>query len=305
MSSGVALAARAIISRTAGSWRSISSRSPSDSVRTCSSSASSISVESNSPPRLSGAIRGWSGRTMAAPRTTSSASVARTGKVLTERHGRSSGDTNRPPVTRSTGWVEISERLSAPARSRPGGDQREVVHPQDGPRTRPRSAAGSVSSAMPSVRPPTETSLPAARPASAPAIAPERSTRWAAAWWRSPEAARNRTSARRTASAGAPDEAAKLEVVKRARHRRRVDRGIDDAKGGGGGVLGRAGGVRVQRVALPQQGLQRAPPAAQPSRRLPSSAVTVSSRVGRPRASLARWSAWRVSERSPTHAVPG
>ena len=72
MSSGVAAAARSIISRTAGSARSISARSASLSTCTWSSSASSISVESNRPPRLSGAIWGWSGSTYVVPSTASS-----------------------------------------------------------------------------------------------------------------------------------------------------------------------------------------------------------------------------------------
>ena len=73
MSSGVAAAARAIISRTAGSAAAISARSSSERARTCSSSASSISVPSKRSPRLSGARRGWSGSMIAAPSSASSA----------------------------------------------------------------------------------------------------------------------------------------------------------------------------------------------------------------------------------------
>ena len=85
ISSGVVLSARSIISRTAGSWLETAARSSSLSAWTWSSSASSISVLSNRLPRLSGAIRGWSGRTIAAPSTASSLGVASTGKVLTLR----------------------------------------------------------------------------------------------------------------------------------------------------------------------------------------------------------------------------
>jgi len=56
---------------------------------------------------------------IAAPIMTSSASPTSTGNVLTERHDRSRADTNRPPATRRTGWVEMSERASAAARPRP------------------------------------------------------------------------------------------------------------------------------------------------------------------------------------------
>ncbi len=119
--SDVTALARSIISRTAGSWRSISARSSSLSTCTWRTSASSISVLSNRLPRLSGAICGWSGSTIAVPSITSSAGEASTGHVLTLSHGTSSWDRKRPPLTRSTGCVEISDRSMAPARSRPAG----------------------------------------------------------------------------------------------------------------------------------------------------------------------------------------
>ena len=93
-----------------------------ESARTCSSSASSISVPSKRSPRLSGASCGWSGSMIAAPSSASSASVASTGKVLTlSASGASSGETKRPPSSLRTGCVESRRAASAPARSRPSG----------------------------------------------------------------------------------------------------------------------------------------------------------------------------------------
>ncbi len=114
--SGVLAAARSTISRTAGSCLPISSRSESLSACTWSSSASSISVESNRLPRLSGAMLGWSGSTIAAPSIAVSVGFASTGNVLTLSHSASAsacgplvsiGETKRPPVTSATTCVEI------------------------------------------------------------------------------------------------------------------------------------------------------------------------------------------------------
>ena len=100
-SSGVTAQARSIISLTAGSWCSISARSSSLSACTCRTSASSISVLSNRLPRLSGAICGWSGRTIAAPSITSSC-----------RRGE-----HRPGVDAVAGGVELREEAPAPRRA--------------------------------------------------------------------------------------------------------------------------------------------------------------------------------------------
>ena len=129
MSSGVALTARSIIVRTAGSASAISSRSSSLSASTCRSSASSISVESNRLPRLSGASCGWSGSMIAAPSTASSSGLARTGKMLTFAHVMTAvatsssgliGEAKRPPAAqRTTTCVESSEDAIAVVRSSP------------------------------------------------------------------------------------------------------------------------------------------------------------------------------------------
>ena len=88
--SGVTADARSIISRTAGSCSAICAALLVAEHRTCRTSASSISVLSNRLPRLSGAICGWSGSTIAAPSMTSSAGDASTGQVLTQSQGASS-----------------------------------------------------------------------------------------------------------------------------------------------------------------------------------------------------------------------
>ena len=110
---------RARSSRARGVLRRRSAaRSPSLSACTWSSSASSISVSSKRLPRLSGAICGWSGSTIAAPEHGVVLGASRApATMLTLSPARSSGERNRPPSARSTTCVERSE-LERRARGR-------------------------------------------------------------------------------------------------------------------------------------------------------------------------------------------
>ena len=138
MSSGVAAEARAIMSRTAGSWRSISARSASLRTWTWSSRASSISVESNRLPRLSGAICGWSGSTMAAPITVAVALVGEDGERV-DRSARAlqSGD---EPSRRRRGGSGGRRAANGPAHRGVPSRRRPRCGSRSG--TRPRTPRG-------------------------------------------------------------------------------------------------------------------------------------------------------------------
>ena len=134
------------------------------------------------------------------------------------------------------------------------------------------------------------------------------SIRRSAASWRSPLGARNR-SVPDSVGAGGPGsigDALEPGVVERAGAFGRVGRRVDDPERRRGRVLGRAGRVRVQRVALVQQRVDELVDAAV-SHRAPreSRSETQASSVASPRSSFARWSASSVWERSATQAVFG
>ena len=164
---------------------------------------------------------GWSGSTIAAPNTTSSASVASTGiGVHAGAAAAPSGEMKRPPEARSSGCVEISDRASAPARSRPVGARRSGSRPAARPRSCRRPA-----------RAPTAAARPPSAPSPADAVSRSIGARRAAS--ESPAArsagprpvpvargARKRTSASSVASGRAVEHAAQLEVVERASQRR-------------------------------------------------------------------------------------
>ena len=165
-----------------GPGRSISARSSSLSACTWRTSASSISVLSNRLPRLSGAICGWSGSTIAAPSITSSCGEASTGQVLTLSQGASSCERKRPPLDaqRAGASRSASARWRRPGRGRPGASVRFSTRYET------------------SRRPPLERRL--ARAASGPTSpptskSPAPSIRCGSARWRSPLGARKRTSA--------------------------------------------------------------------------------------------------------------
>ena len=193
---------------------------------------------------------------IAAPRIASSSTLASTGKVLTLAHGRSSGETNRPPRTRAIGCVEISEDRSAPARSSPletsvlFSTRRQISY-----------------SPAPSVLAASWTATDSRCPSSPSNCA---GVHTAVSLERSDHHARNPHRVRLclVALAGRREEAnlaaqhrvgvrghygAQLEVVKRRRQRCRVDGRIDDPERCRRGVLGRTRGVGVERVALVEQ----------------------------------------------------
>ena len=165
----------------------MASRSPSLSVCTCSSSASSISVPSNRLPRLWGEISGWSGSTIAAPTTVSSASEASTGNVFTLcSSGVSSGDTNRPPGAVTTTWVDSSALRSASARSTSESSIGVVLCTHTRTRWRPRGIGSSRIRTRP-VRPSKSNGIASPGPGI--------SIRRSSARWRSPCDCRKRTDA--------------------------------------------------------------------------------------------------------------
>ena len=296
IASGPAASARASISRTFGSCSAIAARSASLSASTWSSSASSISVASNRSPWLSGAICGWSGRTIVAPSTVSSLSVASTGKMFTWSHARTAaaavgpgatGEAKRPPGACATRCVESSDDRSAAARSSPSGTS-VVLWTHIDTRTSP-SSSGVVARRT---RPCTESK------ANSTVESACTSTRRATPWWRSPLGSR-KASVPETGDLGAGlQHDLHPRAIERVRPAGRVHRRIDDAERRRRRVLGRPGRVRVERVALVEQRGEQPLDAHSSSR-------TVSSNECSPRSALRCDSASSVSRWRRIQPPPG
>ncbi|WP_222709738.1 hypothetical protein [Microbispora sp. CSR-4] len=147
-SSGGRSAARSRISAARGSVTRASRFSSSVRVSVRSVSSSSISVESNRSPGLSGAMAGWSYRMIGEDSTTSRrpASPTSTGQVFSLRHcraaasahiGGSSSETNAPPLTPISRWAATSERRRASSRGASARSQWEVFSTSTRSRTSP------------------------------------------------------------------------------------------------------------------------------------------------------------------------
>ena len=153
---------------------------------------------------------------------------------------RRAGETKRPPATRSSGCVEISERSSAAARSSPGVGLGAVL--DAGTTTQPAAARRAAST---SSRGPNRQRRPTSKLARCPRSAAAR--RGGARRWARGSAPRPST------SRPALDDAAQVEVVEGRVEPGRVGGRVDDPERRRRGVLGRSRRVGVERVALVEQ----------------------------------------------------
>ena len=284
--------------RTAGSWPAACSRSASERACTCRSSASSISVLSNRVPRLWGASLGWSGSTIAAPRTASSPAPASTGQMLTLAPPRSSGETKRPADTRITMWVEISESAQRRGPVEARRDVDRVVHAG----AHEHAAVGVSALGAQRQRPPSNCTVPRSPIVDRPELDPPlgapragRPTGTGSAGWRS---------GARPAQARPGTRAGRGQRPPRTRPRRSADRRSRTASGSRSWLLrGCTGTARSPRTAAHRP----APAATQsaPSPASSSSSAMLTSKLGWPRAARRRLRRSSVSSESRIQPPPG
>ena len=263
MSSGVAAAARAIISRTAGSWLlDLLALGVAQRLHVQQQRLLDLGRVEQAAAALRRDLRMVRQHDRGARAPRRRRRVASTGKVLT-LVARALERRDEPPAGHAQDRVRRDQRPRERAGAvEPARDQRAVLDPQ-------HDLVAPTSSSLERQRQSRER---AARPPSRPALArspiaqradhrarraPTRAARPPGGARRA--AARNRTSAPSTRVRRRLEHAAQLEVVERARERRRVHGRIDDPERRRRGVLGRPRRVRVERVALAQQRVDELP----------------------------------------------
>ncbi len=263
---------------------------------------------------------GWSGSTIGAPRSVSSArgehrpgvDALAAGRGGAGLPSRSSGETKRPPSTSATTWVESRLDRSASAaldrfRARPVDGCRVV----DAERTRAEPVAVDGLGAQP--RPPAIG--PVALERELERLAPAREQVGERRWRQlDPALGAFVALARGLEEADGPrdlgtalgrDHALHPQVVEGRGAALGVGRRIDDPERGRGRVLGRARRVGVERVALVQQRVDEARGRGVHQPSSSRSASIVASKVGRPRSALSASSRSNVSASSGTQRRNG
>ena len=212
--------------------------------------------------------------------------------TLTQRMGREQRalERRRPvePVPARRAVLDAQRDLERPVRERPcrpGGGRRPAERRRRRPRPSTSTAVGS-----------------SAR--SAAGAGGSASRRTAPRWPRSGGRQEAHLGVQHRLARGL-DHAPQLEVVERARRAGCVRGRVDDAERRRRGVLRGSRRVRIERVALPEQGVDQLLERLSHRELSPSRSATVASNVGCARSTRARSRASRVSDRTATQAVFG
>ncbi len=219
------------------------------------------------------------------------------------------GEAKRLPGAAATRCVETSEARSASARSSPSGTG-VVLCTHIATRASPSSSGVAARRARPRTASKAKGTVSPSSTSSSSRAGPS-STRRSTPWWRSPLGSRKATVPETGASRRRRVEHhLHPRAVEGVRAPGRVDRRVDDAERRRGGVLGRPRRVRVERVALVEEGREQPLHAgveqrAHPSSPLPSSSRTTSSNECSPPAALRRESSSRVSSCRRIQPPPG